>query len=191
MSGVVVAGSAPLRQALRFFFVVETQISNAAASDSLGNLASERKRPRIWRLQRAHYGQWPAIRAPEQGLSLRPSPIIGVRRTIMQCRAHDDDSRAAPVVALGPGIAMASAFQAPPPEQGVFSGWDVGGLVDSWPKTLVPSASNRSTPEWTLVDSVESRQRRFDEQQPRASGTWPARSPASAACSDPRDPSSP
>src|SRR5512142_2645060 len=36
----------------------------------------------------------------------------------------------------------------------MFFSWDrIGGFVDSWPKTLVPSASNRSTPEWTLVDS--------------------------------------
>src|ERR1700758_2229427 len=34
-----------------------------------------------------------------------------------------------------------------------FRGRDVGGFVDSWPETLVPSASNRSTTEWTLVDS--------------------------------------
>src|SRR5438270_6442768 len=32
-------------------------------------------------------------------------------------------------------------------------GWGVAGFVDSGPKTLVPSASNRSTPEWTRVDS--------------------------------------
>ena len=50
-----------------------------------------------------------------------PLPIIGVRRVIMQCRAHDDD-RAAPAVAPGPEIPMASAFQPPTPEQGVFSG---------------------------------------------------------------------
>src|ERR1700748_1371732 len=50
-----------------------------------------------------------------------------------------------------------------------FMGQDVGGFVDSWPKTLVPSASNRSAPEWTLVDSVDSRQGRFDEKQLRAS----------------------
>ena len=63
-SADVFAGSAPLRQARRFFFLVDTQISNAAASDSLGNLAPERQRPRIRRSQRAHYGQWPAIRGP-------------------------------------------------------------------------------------------------------------------------------
>src|SRR3954470_17799062 len=32
-------------------------------------------------------------------------------------------------------------------------GRGVAGFVDSGPKTLVPSASNRSTPEWTRVDS--------------------------------------
>src|ERR1700761_2580689 len=36
-------------------------------------------------------------------------------------------------------------------------GQDIGGFVDSWPKTLVPSASNRSTPQWTLVDSGQGR----------------------------------
>ena len=51
--------------ARRFFFLVDRQISNAAASDSLGNLALERQRSRIWRSQRAHHGQWPAIRGPQ------------------------------------------------------------------------------------------------------------------------------
>src|SRR6185312_3369290 len=37
-----------------------------------------------------------------------------------------------------------------------FAGAGVGGFVDSWPKTLVPSASKRSTPVWTPVDSVDS-----------------------------------
>jgi len=45
-----------------------------------------------------------------------------------------------------------------------FQGGRDVGFVDSWPETLVPSASNRSTAEWTLVDS---RQARFDEQQLR------------------------
>jgi hypothetical protein len=34
-----------------------------------------------------------------------------------------------------------------------FQGGRVAEFVDSCPETLVPSASNRSTPEWTLVDS--------------------------------------
>src|SRR5579871_5400150 len=46
-----------------------------------------------------------------------------------------------------------------------FSGGKAGGFVDSWPETLVPSASNRSTPGWTLVDS---RQGLLDEEQRRA-----------------------
>ena len=46
-----------------------------------------------------------------------------------------------------------------------FPEGDVAGFVDSWPEILVPSASNRSTPEWTPVDS---RQGRFDESQLRA-----------------------
>jgi hypothetical protein len=45
-----------------------------------------------------------------------------------------------------------------------------GRFVDSWLETLVPSAANRSTPEWTLVDS---RQRRFDEKQLRPKGLFP------------------
>src|ERR1700749_2574614 len=89
-------------------------------------------------------------RPGNSGFSSRPLPIIGVRRVIMQCRAHDDDDdRAAPAVAPGP-------------EQGVFSGGPgIDGLVDSWPETLVPSASSLSTHEWTLVDSLDSRRGRF------------------------------
>jgi hypothetical protein len=56
VSGVVVTRSTPLRQARRFFFLADTQISNAAASDSLGNLAANVKGPRIWRSHRAHCG---------------------------------------------------------------------------------------------------------------------------------------
>src|SRR5215475_4241055 len=45
-------------------------------------------------------------------------------------------------------------FSPRPLDRVVFSGGrGVGGFVDSWLETLVPSASNRSTPEWTLVDS--------------------------------------
>src|SRR5512146_2838787 len=77
-------------------------------------------------------------RPANSGSSSQPLPVIGVRRAIVQGRAHDDD-HAAPTVAPGPGV---------------FSlGQRIGGFVDSWPKTLVPSASNRSTPEWTPVDS--------------------------------------
>src|SRR6185437_3829513 len=71
-----------------------------------------------------------------------------------------------------------------------FRGRGVAEFVDSWPETLVPSASNRSTPEWTPVDSVDSRQGRFDEKQLRAKrlSGWlsappcgPCRAPRSAA----------
>src|SRR5690242_136208 len=55
-----------------------------------------------------------------------------------------------------------------------FQGGGVGGFVDSWPETLVPSASNRSTPEWTLVDSGASRHGRLDERQLRTKGPFPA-----------------
>src|SRR5690242_3312084 len=61
-------------------------------------------------------------------------------------------------------------FRPRPPNKVFFQGRDVGGLVDSWPETLVPSASNRSTPEWTLVDS---RQGRSDEKQVRARRSTP------------------
>jgi hypothetical protein len=64
VSGVVVAGSARFARNADFLGV-DTQISNTPASDSLGNLAPERQRSRIWRSQRAHDGQWPAIRGPE------------------------------------------------------------------------------------------------------------------------------
>jgi diketogulonate reductase-like aldo/keto reductase len=53
------------RRRADFFCLADTQISNAAASDSLGNLAAERQRSRIWRSQRARYGQWPAIQGPQ------------------------------------------------------------------------------------------------------------------------------
>jgi hypothetical protein len=44
--------------------------------------------------------------------------------------------------------------------KGVFFGAPgVAGFVDSGPETLVPSASNRSTVEWTPVDSVDSPRR--------------------------------
>src|SRR4051812_26619665 len=52
-------------------------------------------------------------------------------------------------------------------------GWGVAGFVDSGPKTLVPSASNRTTPEWTLVDSCGLPPRRFDEERLRASRLLP------------------
>src|SRR3954451_8073286 len=109
------------------------------------------------------------------GESHGPMPVIGVQRVIMQFRAHDDD-RAASALAVGPEIPMASAFQPATPEQGVFSGgWGVAGFVDSGPKTLVPSASNRSTPEWTLLDSCGLPPRRFDHERLRASCAFPAR----------------
>src|SRR6185312_13494108 len=54
----------------------------------------------------------------------------------------------------------------------------IGGFVDSWPETLVPSASNRSTSEWTLVDSVDSRQGRSEA----ADGLWNAKADAHNRC---------
>ena len=58
-------------------------------------------------------------------------------------------------------------FSSQPLNKVFFQGAGVGGFVDSWPETLVPSASNRSTAEWTLVDSVDCRQGRFDPEQLR------------------------
>src|SRR3982751_1223345 len=57
-------------------------------------------------------------------------------------------------------------FSPRPPDKVFFQGGGVAGFVDSGLKTLVPSASNRSTPEWTRVDS---RQRGFDQERLRAS----------------------
>src|SRR6185312_6901652 len=60
----------------------------------------------------------------------------------------------------------------------------IGGFVDSWPETLVPSASNRSTPEWTLVDSQE----RVDKKQLRASRRGRLRLRFPPSCEDRRAP---
>jgi len=40
-----------------------------------------------------------------------------------------------------------------PTKRGVFGGDGVGGFVDSGPEMPIPSASNRSTAEWTRTDS--------------------------------------
>src|SRR3569833_2805973 len=42
------------------------------------------------------------------------------------------------------------------PMKGFFQEGGISGLADSRPEILVPSAYNRSTSEWTLVDSVDS-----------------------------------
>src|SRR6185503_18591177 len=59
---------------------------------------------------------------------------------------------------IGPRHSSGAHDSRPPlewcgPMKVFFQGGRVAGVVDSWPETLVPSASNRSTPEWTLVDS--------------------------------------
>ena len=150
MSSAVVAGSALLRQARRFFFVGDTQISDAAASDCLGNVAPERQRPRFWCLQRAHCGQWPAIPGPETAAFPRSLPIIGVRRAIVQCRAHDLPHRTAPRQSRSWYPRAAGVLR---PEEGVFSR---GGIsVDSWtpgPKPLChrhPTGPHPSGLLWT------------------------------------------
>ena len=163
-----VAGSAPLRLARDFSFrsthKFRTRRRAIPWEISLRNVKGHDSGARSELIM----GNGRRFEARKQRLFPRPSPGIGVRRMIMQCRAHDDD-RAAPAVTVGPEIPMASAFQPSAPEQGVFSRRDVGGLVDSWLETLVPSASNRSTSEWTLVDSVDSRHGRFDEKKLGAS----------------------
>ena len=75
-------------------------------------------------------------------------PIIGVRRAIMQCRGMTMI-----VLRLLSLLGLKSRLR--PPNKPFFGGGGrgVAGFVDSGPKTLVPSASNRSTPEWTRVDS--------------------------------------
>src|SRR6185437_11800620 len=82
-----------------------------------------------------------ASRPANSGFSSRPLPLIGVRRGIVQCRGHDDAHRTAPL-------------QWRCPMKVFFQGGRGAGFVDSWPEILVPSASNRSTSEWTLVDSL-------------------------------------
>jgi hypothetical protein len=65
-------------------------------------------------------GNGPSFCGVFSGLFRESLPVIGVRREIVQCRAHDDDDRAAPAVAPAPApgaeIPMASAFQLPAPE---------------------------------------------------------------------------
>ena len=67
------------------------------------------------------YGQWRAFEARNSGFSSRPLPIIGVRRVIMQCRAHDDD-RAAPAVTLGLKSRGHRPFSPRPPNKVFFQG---------------------------------------------------------------------
>jgi hypothetical protein len=115
------------------------------------------------------------LRPGNRGLFRPPLPIIGVRRALMQGGAHDDapcddHSRTAGRV-----------FFRPP--------GGVAGFVDSGPKTPMPSASNRSTPEWTLVDSCGLRASRagrragrrteFNRSRSRSPGSRP---PSSRSC---------
>src|SRR5262249_36679694 len=100
-------------------------------------------------------GNGPRFDAANSGLFPRPLPIIGVRRAMAQCGAHDDHC-AQPAVILacvsrGDGLGLSAA---PQPREGVFSGAPGGGgFVDSRAKMPMPSASNRSTGVWTLADS--------------------------------------
>src|SRR3954463_6825976 len=72
-------------------------------------------------------------------------------------------------------------FSPRPPNPMFFQGRGrgVAGFVDSGPKTLVPSASNRSTPEWTRVDSgPETLVPSASNRSTRADSLWAPWSPA-------------
>ena len=77
------------------FLLVDTQISTAAASDSLGNLAPTVKGHDSGAGDELITGNGPPFCRVFAGIFREPMPRIGVRRAIMQCRAHDND-RAAP-----------------------------------------------------------------------------------------------
>src|SRR3954468_15131454 len=61
-------------------------------------------------------------------------------------------------------------FSPRPPNPMFFRGGGrgVAGFVDSGPETLVSSASNRSTPEWTRVDSRHGEPTRSDFALPQS-----------------------
>ena len=78
----------------QIFLLVDRQISDAAASDCLGNLAPELNGP--GNLALATSSSWAmagASRPANSGFSPGPLPVIGVRRAILQSRAHDDAHR--------------------------------------------------------------------------------------------------
>ena len=67
----------------------------------------------------------------------------------MQCRAHDEIVlRLLSLLGLNPEARRA-------PEWVSFQGGGSVEFVELRPETLVPSASNRSTPEWNYVDSAK------------------------------------
>src|SRR5262249_44865189 len=134
VNGVVVAGSALLRRARTFSFWSRHKFPTRRRAIpweiSLRNVKGHESGARSELIM----GNGRRSEARKQQLFPQPLPLIGVRRELMQCRAHDDD-RAAP--ALGPEIPMASAFQPPPLGKVCFQGGGVS--VDSWtpgPKPL-------------------------------------------------------
>jgi hypothetical protein len=101
-SGVVVAGSAP-RQARRFFFF--GRHTNFQRGDERFPGKSRSGTSKVTNSARAARSLWAMAgdtRLANSAFSRRPLPVIGVRRVIMQCRAHEDDS-AAPALAPEPG----------------------------------------------------------------------------------------
>ena len=160
MSGVV-AGSAPLRQARRFSFWPTHEFPTRRRAISWEISLRSVKGHETGARSELIMGNGRRFEARKQPLSPRPLPIIGVRRGIMQCRAHDVDDRAAPAVAPGPDIPRASAIQPVPPEQACF--FTGPRSVDSWtpgPKPLChrhPTGPHPSGLWWTpAVDGASS-----------------------------------
>src|ERR1700757_1763853 len=115
VSGVVVAGSAPPSPRAQIFLF--GRLTNFRRADERFAGKSRSGTSKATTLALATSSVWAMAgdsRPANNGFFPRPSPIIGVRPVILQCRAHDDD-RAAPAIAPGPEIRMALAFQAPTP----------------------------------------------------------------------------
>jgi hypothetical protein len=97
-NGLIVAGSTPLRFARRFFFFGRHINFQRTGQRFPGK--SRPGTPKVANLAFATSSLWAMAgdsRPANSGFSPRPLPIIGVRRAIMQCRAHDDDHRTAPL----------------------------------------------------------------------------------------------
>ena len=97
VSGMVVAGSAHFDQACRFSFrPIRTNFQRGreqfAWEISLHNVEDHESGARDELIM----GNGRRSRGLESGIFPEPLPVIGVRRVIMQCRAHDEADRAAP-----------------------------------------------------------------------------------------------
>ena len=92
----------------QIFLLVDTQISNAAASDSLENLAPERQRPRILALStRSLWAMAGDLKPESSGFSLGPLPVI-------RCSARDHAESARMIFLIGPrNSSGAHDFRAP------------------------------------------------------------------------------